>query len=118
MYSCLQGEKCRSGETFSFPKDSGYTNPVNHLNSCVADGQISILLQLITEKQMHLKKNSQFQELILVTKRERAMYSYVKLIVTQSLPLSIVEQKEFRSFAKFDVLLSYKSVRQKILNLV
>ncbi len=64
------------------------------------------------------KKNSQFQELILVTERKRAMYTYVKLIVTQSLLLSMVEQKEFRSFSKFDVLLSYKSVRQTILNLV
>ncbi len=60
-------------ETFSFPKVSGYTNPLNHSKSWVADGQMSIHLQLYTEKQMQSKKNSQFQELTVVKEHERAM---------------------------------------------
>ena len=56
VYSCPRGEKCLSWGTFSFPKGSGYTNPLNHLKYCVADGQMSILLQLYTENQMHLEE--------------------------------------------------------------
>ena len=108
VYSCPRGEKCRSGGTFSFPKGSGYTNSLNHLKSCVADVQMFILLQRYTEKQMHLKKYSQFQELILVTERERAMYTYVNLTDTQSLPLSLLNRKSFDLFLSS---MSYFSTR-------
>ena len=50
--------------------------------------------------------------------REKAMYEYINLIVTLSLPISFIENETVRSFCKSDVRLSYRVLRDTIYKLV
>ena len=46
------------------------------------------------------------------------MYSYLNLIISQSLPFSIVQEPEFRSLSKFDVAFCRQTLKKTILKLV
>ncbi len=50
IYSCPRGEKCIGGGKLKFLKASGFTNPYNHLKSCIADGDKQLCWKFIKQK--------------------------------------------------------------------
>jgi len=69
-----------------FQKKSGYTNPFRHLQSCLAKGDTDTLMRIAEEKE---KGNLQ-SDSIHFTPYDEAVYSYMKLIVEENLPLAIL----------------------------
>ena len=52
------------------------------------------------------------------TESEKAMYAYIQLIVMRNQPISIVEDKMFRDFSKFNERFSRKTLKEVIFCLV
>jgi len=119
IYSCPRGELCTTGGSFKFKKGSGFSNPFSHLRSCVAGGSKTKLIEMYYASKADPSACSGiFQPHLSCTEREKAMYAYIRLIVLQSLPISIVEQKEFRELGRFNIVFSRKTITTVILALV
>ena len=118
VYSCPKGEHCTNGGEFLFAKNAGYTNPINHLKSCLAGGDMKKLIDIYEARKSALAVGSPFQKTVLVTEREKSMFLCLNLIVSQNLPVSIVEEPEFRAQAKYAVKFSRSTVRGVLLKLV
>ena len=59
-----------------------------------------------------------FVSTMTTTDREKCMFGYIRLIVLQSLPIWLVEKKEFRDMSKFDVVFSRKKITKVLLSLL
>ena len=118
VYQCPRGELCIAKGKFRFLKGCGYTNPLNHVRTCLAGGSKAELLKIYETTRKEKETNSSFSLLSIFSQEEKALYDYINLIVTQSLSISIVEQPEFRLISKHSVVLSRKKVRETILSLV
>ncbi len=117
-HSCLRSEKCQGGGAFKFVKGSRFTNPFNHINSCIANGNRETLLELYHTERRNRRNGSQFLLSLNATDSERAKHSYLILIKSQSLPLSTVQEPGFRSLSKFVVAFYHQTLRRTILKLV
>ncbi len=110
-----------------FKVNSGYTNRYIHLRRCFARGldekeQDSVILELYNEARLSVQRQegsicSHFSTRT-VTDYDKAVHCYLRLIIIRGLPLSIVEDEEYRSFCKFDVRISYRTVCKTILRMV
>eukprot|EP00171_Calliarthron_tuberculosum_P023569 IDg23569t1 len=105
VFECPRGEQCKVGGQVVFEKNTGFTNPFKHLKSCVSDGDESHLFELFRS---HRDSNRLFggsskeKAILSVTKKEQAMYGYLRLIVTKSLPVSYVSDPALRAFSKYE----------------
>ena len=79
-HSCLRSEKCQGGGAFKFVKGSRFTNPFNHINSCIANGNRETLLELYHTERRNRRNGSQFLLSLNATDSERAKHSYLILI--------------------------------------
>lgn len=120
IYACPRNSLCTQGGVIKFDKNTGYTNPFNHLRSCVAAGSRSDLVDIYNTcvQDRHRSAFKKFPVTLTSTSKENAMHAYITLIVMKYLPLSIVEDKSFRDFAKYDIHFNRSTVRKVLLALV
>ena len=85
-----------------FQKSVGFVNPFNHLHSCIANGNAAHLYMVYEQnkesKQLSVAGTFFQPSVDHLTVKELALNDYIQLIVLKSLPLTIVEDKEFHSF--------------------
>lgn len=123
--------KCRKpgcpNPTVSFADKSGYNNPYRHLKQCYAKGhppdtQDEILHQLYFDaRTMMMKRGGTMlsnANVSAVTKYDLAMHAYIRLIVMKSVPLSCVEDPDFRHFCKYDETICRRTVTNVLFELV
>eukprot|EP00171_Calliarthron_tuberculosum_P003890 IDg3890t1 len=124
VFECPRGDLCRSGGSIVFEKGTGFSNPFKHLRTCLADGDQQELIRLFN---LHRDEKRQFgkavspEMTVTATKKEQAMFAYIRIIVLKSLPISYVEDAQVRSFSRFDFKFSMKltkSVMFKLTELV
>eukprot|EP00171_Calliarthron_tuberculosum_P012024 IDg12024t1 len=127
VFSCPYGNRCRSGGDVVFEKGTGFTNPYKHLRSCISDGDDEHLTKLyfdaLQQKRREGLSNPCYDIPIrtTATKRERDMYSYMRIVVLKSLPVSSVWDDEFRSFSSCESKFGekyFKEVLYKLTELV
>ena len=87
IFKCPKGEFCSSGGQFKFPKGSGYTNPLNHLRSCLANGNHTNLMEIYEQKKKEKLRNSSFVSVKVYNEWEKAMFAFLNLSVAHSLPI-------------------------------
>ena len=105
-------------------KGRGYTHPFKHLLSCVANGNESELYDIYYTELENCRRSTGLQSRLQyipnassASYREKAMYSYLKLIVLK-LPLSIIEDSTLRDFSKYSERFSVKTLKETIFKLV
>ena len=122
VYQC-PNEMCKEkNREIWFQKSMGFVNPFNHLKSCIADGNVE-QLYLVYEQNLDAKRTqvsgSFFQPSAdRLTTREISLNDYLRLIVLKNLPVSIVEDPEFRSFHKYNETISKKALKEVVFKLV
>ena len=102
-----------------FEKGCGFTNPYKHILRCLASGDKEKLNKIFNEARQEKSRSftwtsSSSQN---ISNRNKCMYSYLRMVVLKSLPLSIIEDKEFRTFSKYDISFSRKAVKSVIFKL-
>lgn len=110
-----------------FRDNTGFSNPFSHLQRCFARGQTdeektSSIFYLYNDA----RKDAQLSSGIIrshftsrtTTEYERTVHGYIRLVVTRNLPLSIIEDDEFRAFSKFKSRKSYRTLCSYIFQLV
>lgn len=107
LFKC-PNESCVEHGNIMCEKGKGFTNPYNHLKTCIAGGDENRLRELynirLAEKKGKHSSNRQFSTAVMqLSEREKALYSYIRLIVFHSLPLQIVTCHDYRAFSKFDI---------------
>jgi len=121
---CPRGKDCSAGGSFESDKNKGYTNAYRHLISCLSSGKEKNLIKKY--KDLLPMNNGPNQSTIQIhfqvqmqgNPREKAMFEYINLIVSLSLPVIYVQNPILRSFSKVDVHIGYKSIQETILHLV
>lgn len=83
-----------------FQNGGGFSNPFLHRVSCFVSEEEVIkaynICRQAKRKQAGLTSMTDFFPVVFTANdKERAIYSYLSLIVTRTLPISIVEDKEF-----------------------
>lgn len=53
-----------------------------------------------------------------LSEKHKSLYSYIRLVVLKSTPLSFIKDREFRRFYKHKIVISTKSFKKTLLNLV
>jgi len=120
VYSCPRKEHCTAKGSIEIEKGTGLTNGFMHLKTCIASGSEKLLL----EKYEELKTasgtltQSSIAWKLCTSPKEKAMYEYINIIVSLSLPISYIENPIFRSFSKHSVKFSLKTLRETIYKLV
>ena len=122
VYRC-PNEMCKEkNREIWFQKSMGFVNPFNHLKSCIADGNVE-QLYLVYEQNLDAKRTqvsgSFFQPSAdRLTTREISLNDYLRLIVLKNLPVSIVEDPEFRSLHKHNETISKKALKEVVFKYV
>eukprot|EP00171_Calliarthron_tuberculosum_P003774 IDg3774t1 len=115
VYVCPRKNLCKVGGDVVFEKDTGFSNPYKHLKVCLCDGDEERLLQLFRHRREEKRRFGQCKDIVLsTTRKEQAMYGYLRLIIMKSLPLSYVTDSVVRSFSKFDVKFGVKYTKAVI----
>ena len=98
-----RGELCRNPlREVAFRKNTGYSNPSGHLLACFENKD-----ELLNEVRM-LILNKLMCPTILPTSKERAIFSYLELIVVRNLLVYTVEDQIVRKFSKNEERFSRK----------
>ena len=119
-FTCPRGDVCKSGGTVVFEKSTGFSNPFKHLRSCLADGDGEQLIALFSQRRDEVRRfggAASPMETFSASKREQAMFMYIRLIVLKSLPLSFVEDDLVSSFSKSEYTFSQKLIKSVIFHL-
>ncbi len=115
------------GREIKFISKSSFTNPYRHLLSCYGKGkrpaeQISVVLNLYqkaVEEQRRVGRTiSSHFDATALSAVDKALYSYIRLINIRSMPISIVECPEFRSFSRQNVHIKRATIIEVIFFLV
>ena len=110
-----------------FRDNTGFSNPYSHLLRCFTRGKpaeekTSIMIGLFNTARNDSKISGASIRSHFTTRTtsdyEKAIYGYLRLVVMKSLPLSIIEDAEFRSFAKYNSKISYRTLSNVLLRLV
>ncbi len=116
---------CTRG-TIKFATTSGFTNPHVHLNACYRHGLASseqfdkleeMYCKALEEKEKRggtIRSNFNMEALSMF---DKAVNGYLRLIMYKSVPLSCVEDNEFRRLCKFDVIIRRKLITNVIYKL-
>eukprot|EP00171_Calliarthron_tuberculosum_P005814 IDg5814t1 len=123
FYKCPKENDCTEGGEIHFQKGKGFTNGYSHLKSCLAGGDEAHLIELFhhaVRSSMNTGTLSGFRVTIAsrLNAREKAMYSWLRLLILKNLPLSAVDDKEFRDFCKHDSVFCLKTIKATKLKLV
>ena len=115
VYKC-PNEYCKEkNREIWFQKSVGFINPFNHLKSCIADGKAEQLYMVYKQnresKRLHVS-GTFFQPTVeRMTAKALALNDYLRLIVLKNLPLSTIEDPEFRKFHRYNEKISRKVQR-------
>ena len=138
VFICPRGEYCTKVDGVNeFPAGSGFTNPHNHLISCLCGGneievedhywnatsQFSILSpphkggkqSKQSKLQFGAKAKPRTEAYHILNQREKDMFAWVVMIVMEHIPISSVENVNYRSFAQPNTHFGTKTVRRVIL---
>jgi hypothetical protein len=105
-------------------KQSGYTNPFDHLCRCYGTEEevYRVYYQAkAAEDEAFDNSSSSIKNHFSIASaksRERAMHAWIRLIVLRGIPVSYVEDPIFRSFSKYSDNISHKAVVRTIFQLV
>ena len=122
VYKCPNQHCKEKNREIWFQKSMGFINPFNHLKTCIADGKVEQLYMVYDQKReskrLHVS-GTFFQPTVdRMTTRELAMNDFLRLIVLKNLPLSIVEDEEFRKFHRYSDVISKRLLKDTIFKLV
>ena len=111
----------------SFQLGSGYQNPYAHLRSCYGRGlntaeQDKLIHGMYEEARAAFRStggsiSSHFKSDTL-SELEKSINSWVRLIIIESCPFSIVTSKEFRRFNRYTADVGIETVQQTIIKMV
>ena len=122
VYKCPNQFCKEKNREIWFQKSVGFINPFNHLKTCVAGGKTEQLYKIYEQnkesKRLHISGTFFQPSVDRMTSRELALNDYLRLIVLKSLPLSTVEDSEFRKFHRFNEKISRKVLKDTIFKLV
>lgn len=86
-------------------KGKGFTNPCNHLKSCIAHGSLEELhttyLKNVEQEQNAI--SNVFIPIVSITNKDREMLEWAKFIVEESLHVCIIKKRSFRSVKDSEV---------------
>ncbi len=88
----------------SFQKNRGFTNSFNHLLNCYKRKKdLFTVVRRLIATQTDIKVRPSLQDVFDKTgsNREKALHSYIQLIIFCNAPVSRVENKHFRQFSNF-----------------
>ena len=101
-----------------------HTHPFKHIFNCLANSSECTLYEVYNSELAKCRTTNGLQShlqcmpnTIVATERERAMYSYLRLIVLKSLPLSIIKDPVSSEFPKYSLRCSAKTLRETICKL-
>ena len=124
-FECPKKDVCTIGGLITAEKGRVYTNPFKHLLSCVANGNESELYDLCYAELENCRRSTGLESrsryipnALSASYREKTMYSYLKLIVLKSLPLSIIEDSTLQDFSNYSERFSVKTLKETIFKLV
>ena len=122
VYQCPNQYCKEKNREIWFQKSVGFINPFNHLRSCIANGDSSHLYMVYEQnresKRLHISGTFFQPSVDRLTAKELAVNDFIRLVVLKSLPITIVEDKEFRSFHRFNESISRKLLKEVIFKLV
>ena len=101
--------------------NQGYTNPFNHLKSCIASANKEALLEVYKEKRKRSESNiGSFMSNPVVSKasdKDIKLHDLVQFIVKKYLPISVVEDKAYcdHAFKNYQYKFSCKYVSKVML---
>ncbi len=116
VYQCASGSRFRNTTPeVRFQKGTGFTNPFDHQCACYKPRQqiyadVRRKLATAIESQGGLSSQEIFEGTS--SEREKAILSYLELIVMTNAPLSCVENEYYRNFSKHDYHFSRRWVKQ------
>lgn len=125
IFKCPKGEDCvkNSMGEYDCQAEGGYTNPFRHLLKCYAGSNHECLMEKYREKLAERQGRvddflAPSSERIAINPKEMAMHDYIRFIVENNQPLTIVEQPSFRKLSKYDYVVSAKGIRNLMYKLV
>lgn len=126
VYACPRGDKCKNDPpVVSFPKNTGWKTAYSHLIACVAGGQQAKLHEVYkmcttegTDCNGNTAISKYFQSTLSATPRERAMFLFINVVISLSLPINYVENPVFREFGSVGVSISVKALRETLFKMV
>ncbi|CAN8065219.1 unnamed protein product [Agarophyton chilense] len=107
-------------QEIEYEKNTGYSNPFQHLRLCIAHGDVYRLHDFYNQK---LADKRNVEESRLEPKvnpkehKEVALYALLRMIVFENLPISVVEDREFCSLTKLEAEFSVNTVCNVIVKL-
>ena len=96
VYACPKKGNCiNSNGEIAFQKGKGFTNPCNHLKSCLAHGSLEELHKTysINVEREQSEISNFFNPIVNLTIKEKEMIQWVQLIVDESLPPGVVKRE-------------------------
>ena len=124
VMKCPSNDRCkkkRENGLVYVGKGDGFTNPKNHLKSCLCDGKDEALLEAYHSKLEANDKGVQYwpNQGAILSRYDKALYSWLSLIVEKNCSLNIVEDDVYRGFSMYkDIPISIKTLRSTIYALV
>ena len=122
VYQCPNQFCKEKNREIWFQKSVGFINPFNHLRSCIANGDAAHLYMVYEQnresKRLHVTGTFFQPSVERLTAKELAVNDFIRLVVLKSLPVSIVEDQEFRSFHRYNENISRKLLKEVIFKLV
>ena len=109
-----------------FLENTGYSNPYLHLLTCYRKHKLiaeqeRIIQNLFNDAQESANKHGGtiggFFNIRALSEYDRAIYMYLKLIVSKNLALSIIEAKEFRAVSKYSCAVGIPTLVSVVLQL-
>ena len=100
IYTC-PSNKCKNElNQVRFLKGSGYTNPYNHLKTCLCNGNVDALIDLYNTNFVRKEKclNPFFRPVLSVTDKEQCLLDWIELVIDETLPASVIKKESFRAF--------------------
>ena len=122
VYQC-PNEFCKEkNRKIWFQKLMGFINPFNHLKTCIADGKVDHLYMVYEQnkesKRLHIAGTFFQPSVERLTAKELALHDYVRLIVLKNLPVSVVEDPEYRKFHRYNEVISKRLFKEVIFKMV
>ena len=104
VHECPNKKYCKNKEGhITYQNKSGYKNPHSHLRSCIANGDEDTLLQIyertLTRKTLQSKMSAHLNcdgIVFAPSQKDVEIFELISMIVRKNLPLSIVEDEDFR----------------------
>ncbi len=123
VHSCPRKEHCTENGQFCFQKGSGFTNPYNHLKTCISGGDESHIRSVFFGKLEERRRGQNIfatkRSLVLgLNAKEKVIYGYVRVVVLKSWLISCVSDPDLRVFSKHDIVFTKGTFKQVLFSLV